>query len=158
MYSPFNRKKLTVKLNHKQTKVDKLKPGNKCHVLQISAKTTKEFYFLYKRFIATPAPASITSPRARSNCFLDSLSQETSSLLSIIPNIPDCWVEIEMEISLSICSERNICDHFLKWPTLTGRIGPTGRNFSMRFDRPVCCTTYLQYISLMWGIGERERK
>ena len=46
-------------------------------------------------------------------------------VLSIMPNIPEIVVGIQMERSVSVSSDRNIRDHFWRWSTYFGRNIPT---------------------------------
>ena len=45
---------------------------------------------------------------------------EAPGMLSIMPKIPEISVEIQMERSVSVSSERNIRDHLRRWSTFFG--------------------------------------
>lgn len=62
-------------------------------------------------------------------------------VLSIMPNIPVISVGLQMERSVSVCSDRNIGDHL---PSGGGQATLTGRT---EIDKPVRCPTSLQQIS-----------
>ena len=51
-------------------------------------------------------------------------TDETSwslGVLSIMPKIPEISVGIQMEMSVSVSSDRNIRDHLWRWSTYFGR-------------------------------------
>ena len=57
-------------------------------------------------------------------------------VLSIVPEIPEILVGIQMERSISVSSDRNIRDRLWRWSTYFGR--PTEIRRSI-FDKPVLC-------------------
>ena len=60
-------------------------------------------------------------------------------VLSIMPKIPEISVEIQMERSFSVSSDRNtIRDHLWRWSTCFSRNIPTEIRRSI-FDKPVFC-------------------
>ena len=64
--------------------------------------------------------------------------QFTLGVLSIMPEIPEISVGIEMEKSVSVSSDRNIRDHLWRWSTYFGWNIPTEICRSI-FDKPVLC-------------------
>jgi len=58
---------------------------------------------------------------------------------SIMPNMPEISVEIQMERSFSVSSDLIIRDHLWKWSTYFGLNIPTEIRRSI-FDKPVLCS------------------
>ena len=62
----------------------------------------------------------------------------TSGVLSIVPEIPEISVGIQMKRFVSVSSDRNIRDHLWRWSTYFGRNIPIEIRHSI-FDKQVLC-------------------
>ena len=70
--------------------------------------------------------------------FINRITKHNPRVLSIMPKILGISVEIQMERSVSVSSDRNIWDHLWRWSTYFGWNIPIEIRRSI-FDKPVLC-------------------